>query len=139
MSIRALYAAIATLMLTACVGGKPTSYFVGTPRPKTDAYSCALSKVSELGYSVTNSNAESGFIAATKVATGSGTKLLVGHQYSHVLNVSVVDDGTAARRIRAIASYGREGYLVGPSDAGKADVNALLQSCGAGPITTQTQ
>lgn len=126
----------------------PVSYFSTTPQPIPDAYSCALRKVNELGYTVTNTNREAGFITADKQTSGVFTKAFTGAEYHDVITVSIFDDPSAGgRKIRVTSgSSNRQSSLLGtsseniaPSDKGQKDANALLSACAEGPITKQAQ
>jgi hypothetical protein len=64
----------ATLVILGACAGAPRSFVAPTPRETGDAYASALSKVNELGYTVTNTSKEAGFIQATKQTSGFGTK-----------------------------------------------------------------
>lgn len=131
-------------LLTGCATA-PISYLAATPKPAPDAYSCALAKVNELGYTITNTNKEAGFITGTKQTTGLGTQILTGSKYHDQLTVSIFDDGSGGRRIRVTSGQtqersnllGTSSSGVAPSEKGKADANAVLQACGEGPITQQ--
>lgn len=145
--MRRTVAFVAALLLAGCKT-TPVSYFAITPQPIGDAYSCALRKVNELGYTVTNTNREAGFITADKQTTGTMTKLFTGSEYHDVITVSVFDDpATGGRKIRVTAASSNEqSSLLGtsknniaPSDKGQTDANALLTACGQGPITKQAR
>lgn len=131
-------------LLGACATA-PISYVAATPRPAPDAYTCVLAKVNELGYTITNTNKEAGFITATKQTSGLGTQLLTGSKYHDQLTISIFEDGTGARRIRATSGqtqersnlFGTSSSGIKPSDKGKADANAVLVACGQGPIVQQ--
>lgn len=129
----------------ACNAG-PVSYLVATPAPSETAYACALRKLNELGYTVTNANKEAGFIAGDKQTSGIGTQLLTGQQYHDQLTVSIFDAAAGAgRKIRATSGkiaqssniFGSSQKGVAPSDKGKADANDLLLACGTGPVSKQ--
>jgi len=124
----------------------PISYVSLTPRPLEDAYSCALRKLNELGYTVTNTNKDAGFIAGTKQTSGLGTQLLTGSQYHDQLTVSIFDAESGGRRIRATAGridqqtslLGTSTSGVAPTEKGIADADALLKACGDGTVTKQS-
>ena len=91
------------LILAGCATA-PVSYLVAAPQPSDAAYACALRKVNELGYTVTNSNKEAGFISADKQTSGLGTKIWSGAEYHDQLTVSVYgDSASGGRKIRATA------------------------------------
>jgi hypothetical protein len=134
-------------LLAGCSSG-PRSFVAPTPQPIPDAYSCALSKVNELGYTVTNTNKESGFITGTKQTSGFGTKFLTGSEYHDQLTVSIFDQqGSTERTIRVTAGrvdrrsnlFGTSTNAVKPTEAGVSDARVLLTSCGKGTITEQTE
>jgi hypothetical protein len=99
-----------------------------------------------LGYTVSNTNKDAGFIAGTKQTSGLGTKLFLGSEYHDQLTVSIFDaTGGTSRTIRVTAGrtdlkgnlFGTQANATEPTAAGIADANALLQSCGQGVITRQ--
>ena len=57
-------ALLAFVVITAACGGKPVSFIALAPQPAQTSYDCALRKVNELQYTVTNENREAGFIQA---------------------------------------------------------------------------
>ena len=125
----------------------PVSYFSTTPQPIGDAYSCALRKVNELGYTVTNTNREAGFITADKQTTGMFTKAFTGSEYHDVITVSVFDDpASGGRKIRVTAGtsdhqsslLGTSSNNIAPSDKGQKDASTILSTCGEGPVTKQS-
>ncbi|GLC24715.1 hypothetical protein rosag_12280 [Roseisolibacter agri] len=101
--------------------------------------------MNELGYTLTNTSKEAGFITATKQTSGMGTKLLTGSEYHDQLTISIFGDSASGRKIRATAGrtdrksnlFGTSSQAMKPSEAGKADANALLQSCADGSMPTQ--
>lgn len=126
----------------------PISYFAATPQPAGDAYTCALRKLNELGYTISNTNKEAGFITGDKQTSGLGTRLFTGSQYTSVLTVSIFDaPSTEGRRIRVTAAQVRERSNLfatsknaeKPSDVGIADANAVLEACTQGDITRQAR
>lgn len=125
------------LLAAACVTA-PVSFSSPTPRPAEDAYACALRKVNELGYTVTNTSRESGFISGTKQTSGLGTQLLTGSQYHDQLTVSVFSAGDTSRTIRVTAgrldantnALATRTTAVAPTEKGKTDAKAVLESCG---------
>lgn len=134
------------LLLAAACGGKPISYFSLTPHPSADAYSCAIQKVNELGYTVTNTSREGGFITADKQTTGAMRKALTGQEYHDQLTVSVFEDTpTQKRKIRVTAAatfskttlFNTSTSSKNPSDEAMADANTILTACAEGPITRQ--
>lgn len=136
---------LAMALLAACQGG-PVSYLVATPQPVESAYACALRKVNQLGYVVTNTNKEAGFITADKQTTGAFVAALSGQRYHDQITISVFEAGEGkARQIRATSARVKESVTligtqqqgVGPSDSGKQDANDILLACGEGPVSKQ--
>lgn len=133
-----------TALLGAC-STAPLSYVSATPRPLEDAYACSLRKLNELGYTVSNTNREAGFISGTKQTSGLGTQILTGSQYHDQLTVSIFDSENGGRQIRATAGrvdrntsiLGTSTTGVAPTPAGIADADALLKACGDGTVTKQ--
>lgn len=124
----------------------PISYFAVTPQPAADAYTCALRKINELGYTISNTNKEAGFITGDKQTSGLGTRLLSGSQYTSVLTVSIFDaPSTVGRRMRVTAAQVRERSNLfttsknaeKPSDVGISDAKTVLEACTEGGITRQ--
>lgn len=133
-------------LAAACGKGGPISYLATTPAPVTDAYACSLRKINELGYTVSNTNREAGFITGEKSTTGKFSRAMTGSQYTSILTVSVFDDPSSkGRRIRVSAGQSRERSNLftssksteSPSDVGIADANSLLSACSEGPIAKQ--
>lgn len=137
-------ALLASLLLCSCATG-PVSYLSATPKTLDDAYSCALAKVNELGYTITNTNKDAGFIAGTKQTSGLGTKLLTGSEYHDQLTVSIFNQANGGRTMRATAGrvdqraslLGTSTNTVKPSAAGIADANDVLLACGEGAVSKQ--
>ncbi len=143
--LRAWRAALVAVIATGCATG-PVSFVSLTPRLAGDTYSCALRKVNELGYTVSNTNKDAGFITGTKQTSGLGTMILTGSQFHDQLTVSIFDaPGGNGRSIRATAGrvdqksnvFGTSSTATAPTTAGKADANALLRACSDGTITQQ--
>ena len=63
--MRTAISAISMVALVDC-SSSPISYFASSPIPQDGLYTCALRKVNELGYTVTNTNKEAGFITAER-------------------------------------------------------------------------
>jgi hypothetical protein len=144
--IGALPLVVASASFSIGCGGTPVSYFSLTPQPSADAYTCAIRKVNELGYTVTNTNKDAGFITADKQMTGAMHKVLLGSEEHDQLTVSIFDDpATQQRKLRVTAAattassnlFGTKTSAKSPSDAAMADANALLSACAEGPITKQ--
>jgi hypothetical protein len=148
MFMRRSVSMLVLIAVSACGKSGPVSYLSTTPAPTPDAYACALRKINELGYTVTNTSREAGFISGEKSTTGSLKRALTGSQYASILTVSIFDDpATKARKIRATAGQSRERSNLlttsksteAPSDLGIADANSLLTACAEGTITRQAQ
>jgi hypothetical protein len=148
LTMRKLVSTFSFLVLAGCSGGHPISYFALTPQPSPDAYTCALRKVNELGYTITNTSKDAGFLTADKQTTGTMHKLLTNGEVHDQLTVSVFDDAaTQQRKVRVTAgtTEAKSGLLGGtstsaqsPSDSGIADANSVLSACATGPITKQS-
>lgn len=130
----------------ACAGG-PSSYVVAAPQPQDAAFACALAKVNELGYTVENSNKESGLIVATKDRTTGAARFLTNRQNHDHLTISIFDaTGNGGRKIRAtIGSITKTATLLssssredGPSKEGVDAANQILLACGQGAVSMQT-
>jgi hypothetical protein len=147
--MRTIASTLAFLALVGCSGGHPISYFALTPQPSPDAYACALRKVNELGYTITNTSKDAGFLTADKQTTGTMHKILTNSEVHDQLTVSVFDDAaTQQRKVRVTAgtTEAKTGLLGGtstsaqsPSDSGIADANSVLSACATGPITKQAR
>jgi RNA 3'-terminal phosphate cyclase len=106
-----------------------------------------MRKINELGYTVTNTNKEAGFITAEKQTSGLGTALLTGRKYQDQLTVAIFDDtATNGRKLRVTAAQATENALafgnasktgVAPSNSGKADAQAVLSACSEGSAASQ--
>ncbi|HEY4302835.1 MAG TPA: hypothetical protein VGM82_00095 [Gemmatimonadaceae bacterium] len=145
MRRRILLTASASLLTAAC-GGKPISYLVTTPQPSETVYGCALRKMNELGYTITNTSREAAFVAGTKQTSGTARKIFTGDEYHDQLTVSVFDDTkTGQRTMRATTGrvnqksnlFGTSSSSIDPSDTGKQDANDLLLACGEGAVSKQ--
>jgi hypothetical protein len=133
------------LLLAAC-SSAPISYFALTPQPADGAYACGLRKVNELGYTITNTNKDAGFITGDKQTSGMATRVLLGSEKHDQITVSVFDDAaTHQRKVRVTTgqtedkanSFGSSKSAKKPSDQGIADANAILTACSEGAITKQ--
>ena len=137
---------LAVTSIGGCVSSAPISYMAATPETGDAAYSCALAKLNEIGYTITNANKDAGFIAADRQTTGAVMEFLGGKKYHDELTVSVFDAGGGNRKLRVTAAQTEEnaGYMFGkasasgiaPSKSGKADANTILAACSQGPVTT---
>lgn len=148
MTRHILFGVVLLGAVAGCNSGKPISYFSLTPRPSGDAYTCAVQKVNELGYTVTNTNREAGFITADKQTTGAMRKALTGQEFHDQLTVSVSEDAPSQKRklrVTAAATTARTTLFntstssKSPSDEAVADANAILAACAEGTITRQAR
>jgi hypothetical protein len=127
-------------LLAGCVHG-PTSYHSLTPATSDVAYNCALRRVNELGYTVTETNKESGFIVGDK-QTSTWTEGITGRRHFDRLTVSIYAADTAWRAVRVTAASMQErtrafsGSLSPTStrDQVKADATAVVTACTDGVI-----
>ncbi len=136
-------ALLLVLFATAC-SSAPISYMATTAAPEASAYECALRKINELGYTVTNADKGAGLILADHQTSSGVGEFMSGKKYRDVLTVSIFDaaDSAAGRNLRVTASQSTEATwaLFGnasksqtaPSESGKADAAALLHACAPG-------
>jgi VCBS repeat-containing protein len=132
------------LALVGCAKG-PVSYTAPTPEPAETAYVCALRKVNELGYTVTNTSKEGAFIQADKQTSNTFGRLMTGNNFHDRLTISVFDAGNNTRTVRVTAGgYNERSNLLGTStnstessDTAKADSNTILLACAKGPVIKQ--
>lgn len=143
---RTLLVLCAALGASACATA-PVSFTSPTPASQDDAYSCALRKINEMGFTVANTDRQAGFITAEKQTSGLGTALLTGKKYQDQLTVSIFDNaGSASRTIRVTAAQTNENAIafgsasrtgVAPSDTGKKAAQELLTVCAPNAEATQ--
>lgn len=134
----------ALTVLAACNTG-PISFNSMAPKPMPDSYACALGKVNEMGYTVTNTNKEAGFITADKQTSGLGTQLLTGAKYHTRLTVSIFGADSASRKMRVTAAKIEErtnlltssSTGVAPDARAKGDAQNVLVACGSGVISQE--
>lgn len=127
-----------------CISTAPASFSAVTPEPIESAYACALRRVNELGYTVTSTTKEAGFITADKQTSGAGTMFLSGEAFKDQLTVSIFG-ADSARRIRVSTAQRSEkstGFsnatkAFAPSERGKRDAQAVLSSCATGAIAAE--
>ena len=143
--MKRVFLAAAVLVLVAC-GGTPVSFIALAPQPAQTSYDCALRKVNELQYTVTNTNREAGFIQADHQASGLATKLFTGSEYHDQLTISVFgDSASGGRKMRVTAArtkiqanlFGNQTGAESPSEPAKAAANEILRVCGTGPVSVQ--
>jgi hypothetical protein len=124
----------------------PVSYLVSTKATPETAFACALREVNELGYTVTNTNKEAGFIAATKETTPGFNRFLGNAETHDQLTISIYGDSASGRHIRATAgSVKKTTALLGqstngqsPSKEGVFAATEVLRTCGEGIVIKQT-
>jgi hypothetical protein len=145
-TVKALALVSSVLLVEAC-SSAPVSFSSTTPQPLEAAYGCALRKVNQLGYTVTNTNKDGGFINAEKQTSSGLGEFLTSKKYHDVVTVAIFDDGTGGRtmRVTAAGSEQRTGLFSSaskgdkaPSKDGKADANAILSACAQGAAQTST-
>jgi len=144
--MKRIFLVLASVLTVSCVSSAPISYVAATPDAGSGPYSCALRKLNEIGYTITNTNKEAGFITGDKQTSGAFAEAFTGKKYHDQITVSVFDAGNGAGKMRVTAAQTEEnaGYMFGkasatgvaPSKSGKADANTILTSCAQGPITT---
>ena len=146
--MRRMFLPFLAVPLAGCLhmSGVPISFTAPTPQTSADAYSCALRKVNELGYTITNANKEAGFITADKVTSSVAERLITSSDVYDRLTVSIFDapDGKG-RTIRATSAKTQVSTEAGnipprpinPSNQGMADAQGLLLACGSGPVVRQ--
>ena len=144
MDRRSRFALVAALLTTLpLVGCATTQSYLGTvPRPRQDAYSCALQKFNELEYVVQDADREAGFIRGEKETGGFVAAALTGATRFNQITVSVFEDvGTGTTRMRVSVGGIEEaegGFRRGsrknvpPTSEGRTDGQAILSACGAG-------
>jgi len=135
------------LVLAAACSTSPISYTASTPTPQDGAYSCALRKVNELGFTVVNTDRQGGFITAEKQTSGLGTALLTGRKYTDALTVSIFDGADAqSRTIRVTAAQVTENAMgfgaasktgIKPSPTGIKAAQEVLTACAPGSAPVQ--
>lgn len=134
-----LVGAVAALM--AGCATSPESFVSPSPRPHADAYSCAVRKINELGYTMTGGDRDAGFASAEKQTSGLGTQLLSGRKYFDQIVVSIFDgDGSGSTTIRVTAGQGEStaglfakssrSDMNKPSDSGRAAAQEIIGACG---------
>jgi type IV pilus biogenesis protein CpaD/CtpE len=146
MLVKALALVSSVLLLEAC-SSAPVSFSSTTPQPLETAYGCALRKVNELGYTVTNTNKDGGFINAEKQTSSGLGEFLTSKKYHDVLTVAIFDDGKGGRTMRVTAAGSEQSSGLfssaskgdkAPSNGGKADANTILSACAQGAAQTST-
>lgn len=134
------------VVLGGCVTA-PVSFTGLSPDSQDAMFSCALRRVNELGYTVTNTDRDAALITGTKQTSGFGTALLTGSNYHEQLTVSVYEGADGRRTMRVTAAQVQEdaeGLGRGsrsssaPGDIGKADAMAVLTSCAPEGAAQQT-
>jgi hypothetical protein len=134
------FAVLTLALLAGCIHG-PTSYRSLTPATSDVAYNCALRRVNELGYTVTETNKESGFIVGDK-QTSTWTEGITGRRHFDRLTVSIYAADTAWRAVRVTAAslqertrlFVGEQSSVSTRETAKADASAVVTGCTDGVI-----
>lgn len=129
----------------ACISTAPISFNSPTPDTGDVAYGCALRKVNELGYTVTNTSRDGKFVTGIKQTSGAVQQFMLGTKYKDQLTVSIFDADSTTRKVRVTAASVQErSTLLGsssdgkaPSDAAKADANEVLRACSKGVIAQE--
>jgi len=146
--MRCTFLLLAVILFAGCLHmtGAPISFTAPTPQTTADAYSCALRKVNELGYTITNANKDAGFITADKITSSVAEQLFTSSQLNDRLTVSIFDaaDGkgrtiraTSAKTQVSTAASNIPPRPIRPSGEGMADAQGLLLACGSGPVVRQ--
>ena len=138
--MRTVVVGLTLALAVGCVHG-PISYHSVTPATGDEAYGCALRRVNELGYTVTKTNKEAGFIVGDKQTSG-WTEQLTGRRHFDRLTVSIFDADSAWRTVRVTAASMQERtrLLVAPQSAvstresAKADASAVVTACSNGTM-----
>lgn len=144
-----LFAAAA---MSAC-SSAPISYYGVAPPGRETAYQCAVAQLNIMGYTIEDGNADAGFVRGRKQTSGLGTQILTGNTYHDVLTASVFDNpATDETNLRVVATRVAEQDadllaglsdepergedVIGPSESGKGDAQALLVNCGVSSLIT---
>lgn len=130
--------------IAAC-SSAPISYSSTTPKPLDAAYACALSKINELGYTVTNTNKDAGFVQASRHTSSGFSEALSGAKTFDFLTVAIFDAANGGKTLRVTAGSGEQkaNMLFGkasetgtaPSKNAKLHASAILASCASGSVT----
>jgi hypothetical protein len=138
--------AAALLFVAGCSTG-PVSFTGLSPDVSDALYACALRQVNQMGYTVTNTDRDAGFITGEKQTSGLGTALLTGQQYHDLLTVSVFDGSDGKRTMRVTAGQTQQSAVgfgaasrtqVAPKDSGKRDAMSILTACAPEGAAQQT-
>lgn len=122
----------------------PISYSSNTPTPLDGTYACALSKINELGYTLSNTNKDAGFIQAARHTSSGLGEALSGKKTFDQLTVSIFDAPGGGKTLRVTAAtaeqssglFGKSSEAgTAPSGTAKAHAAAILTACAPGPIT----
>jgi hypothetical protein len=127
-------------LLAGCIQG-PISYHSLTPATSDVAYNCALRRVNELGYTVTKTSKESGFIVGDK-QTSTWTEAITGRRHFDRLTVSIFATDSAWRTVRVTAASVQVRTRVSVGDesdvptraTAKADATAVVTACTDGVL-----
>jgi hypothetical protein len=137
--------AVLLCSVSACATS-PISFLVASPQPADAVFACALRKVNELGYTVTNSNKDAGFIAAQKDRSNAVAKFLSNEEKEDQLTISIFSAADGKRQLRATAGSSKKRSTIfsqqtsteAPSKEGIGAANDLLLACGEGVVSRQS-
>ena len=147
------YLLFAAVAMSAC-SSAPISYYGVAPPGRETAYQCAVGQLNILGYTIEDGSSDTGFVRGRKRTSGLATQILTGTTYHDVLTATAFDnpasgktnlrvvatriaDQDAVGLLEALSDDPEQGEdVIGPSDSGKADAQALLASCGVASVTT---
>ncbi len=142
----AVWMASMALTVVACATA-PVSFVSTTPEPTDAAYNCAMKKLNELGYTVSNTNKDAGFITGAKQTSSGVGEFMTGKKYHDILTISIFDADEGSRRLRVTAAQSQEAAWFGnasksgikPSAAGMAAARAILSTCAKDSIQQVVQ
>jgi len=121
----------------------PISFISTTPAPLERGYACALSKVNELGYTLSNTNKDAGFIQAVRHTSGGLGEALSGKKTYDQLTIAIYDapEGGKTMRVTAGTTEQSRGLLArssesstAPSSKAKAHAVTILNACAPGAV-----
>jgi hypothetical protein len=128
--------AVAMLFVAACVtAARPASFAVDV-NPALDGAACAASKLSAMGYTVDSRNRDLGLVRATKRDGGNRDYVAT------TVDVALVEE-SGVKKMRVTADVmrhfngGRNTQPLGETKYARADVQTILNSCGAKQATGQ--
>lgn len=127
--------AVAMLFVAACVTPPPASFAVNV-NPAFDGAACAASKLSAMGYTVDSRNRDLGLVRATKRDGGNSDYVAT------TVDVALVEE-SGVKKMRVTSDVmrhfngGRNTQPLGETEYARADVQTILNSCGAKRATGQ--